>query len=109
MKTLTRLISNTRPSLIPTKKICKDCKHYIGDEIECGKFGTTDYVTGKITYHSARHTRADKDKCGEDAIHFDHNHYKLITVPYYFVRQSSILLLPIGTVSCFMFYIMTQR
>jgi len=52
-----------RLTLLTTKKICKDCKHFIGDNIECRKFGDTNIITGKVTYKSARSVREDKNKC----------------------------------------------
>jgi len=67
--------SQVRPSLISTKKICKDCRHFIGDKTECGKFGDTNIITGKITYNSAQSVREDEKKCGEDAILFEKNHF----------------------------------
>jgi len=88
----TRAFSN----LIPTKKICKDCKHFIAHNLECRKFGDTNIVTGKVTYHSARDARDDKTKCGEDAILFEENHFKIITTPYYFLKENLALLLPSG-------------
>lgn len=66
--------SKVNPSLLPTKKICKDCRHFIGNNLECGKFGDTNIITGKITYDSARSVREDKEKCGEDAVLFEKNH-----------------------------------
>jgi hypothetical protein len=77
----TALFSTVRTSLIPTKKICKDCRYFIGDNLECRKFSDTNIITGKVTYDSARSVRRDIKKCGEDAIHFEENHFKIITVP----------------------------
>jgi len=71
----TTLFSRARTSLIPTKKICRDCKHFIGDNIECGKFGDTNIITGKITYDSARSVREDEKKCGKNAVYFEKNHF----------------------------------
>ena len=48
------LCSNNLSSLLTTKKICKDCKHVIGDNIECIKFGDVNLVTEKVRYHSAK-------------------------------------------------------
>lgn len=72
-------------SLIHTTKICKDCKYFIANKIECGKFGDTDLVTGKISYNYARSVRMDENKCGEEAKHFEKNNFKIVTVPYYFI------------------------
>ena len=61
------------------KKICKDCKYFIGDTYECGKFGETDLITGKVTYWRARELRDDKTKCGENAVDFEENNLHLCT------------------------------
>jgi hypothetical protein len=79
---------------MPTKKICKDCRHFIGDNIECGKFGDTNLITGKVTYKSARSVREDEKRCGEEAILFEENHYKIITVPYYFLKENLVIFIP---------------
>jgi hypothetical protein len=88
---------------MPTKKICKDCKHFIGDNFECRKFGDTNIITGKVTYKSARSIRDDEKKCGEDAILFEENHFKIITTPYYFFKGYSNFFLISGGLS-FYFY-----
>jgi hypothetical protein len=69
------------------KPICKNCKHFIGDTMECKKFSDVNLVTGEISYQSARWARSDEKKCGESAIHFEENNYKIITVPYYFIKK----------------------
>jgi hypothetical protein len=74
--------------------MCKDCRHFIGDNIECRKFGDTNIITGKVTYNSARSVRDDNKNCGEDAILFEENHFKIITVPYYFLKNNWTLMLP---------------
>ena len=99
----TSLFSNCRSSVMPTKKICKDCIHFIGDNIECRKFGDTNIITGKVTYNSARSVREDKNKCGEDAILFEKNHFKIITIPYYFLKDNSHFLLPSGLLSLYFY------
>ena len=58
---------SVRPTIIHTKKICKDCKFFIANNMECSRFGQVDLVTGKKTYEYARNTRIDEDKCGETA------------------------------------------
>lgn len=98
-----RLFSNSPTALIPTKKICKDCKHYIGDNIECRKFGDTNLITGKVTYDSARSVRENEKKCGENAIYFEENKFKIITVPYYFLKDNWMLLIPTGLMSIYIF------
>jgi hypothetical protein len=97
----TTLFSTVRPSLLPTKKICKDCRHFIGDNIECRKFSDTNIITGKVTYHSARYVREDVNKCGEEAIHFEENHFKIITIPYYFLKENWVLIIPGGILGFF--------
>jgi hypothetical protein len=99
----TTLLSHVRPSVISTKKICKDCIHFIGDNRECRKFGDTNIITGKVTYNSARSVREDKNKCGEDAILFEKNNLKIITVPYYFFKDNSHFMLPTGVLSLYFF------
>lgn len=88
--------SKSFSSLTPTKKICNDCVHFIADNRECRKFGDTNIITGKVSYDSARSVREDKNKCGEDAILFEKNHFKIITVPYYFLKENAGLVLPTG-------------
>jgi hypothetical protein len=85
------LYYNILGSLLPTKKICKDCRHFIGDSMECRKFGDTNLVTGKVTYPSAKNIRDASEKCGENATSFEENHFKIVTVPYYFVKEYKII------------------
>jgi RNA polymerase subunit RPABC4/transcription elongation factor Spt4 len=83
------LFAQVDTSLLPTKKICRDCKHFIeNNNIECRKFSDTDLITGKVTYHSAIDVRKNETKCGEDAVHFEENNFKIITVPYYFFKNN---------------------
>jgi len=81
---------------MPTKKICKDCKYFIGNAYECGKFGETDLITGKVTYLYARTIRGDKTKCGENAVDFEENNLKIITVPYYFMKDNWPIILALS-------------
>lgn len=104
---LSRLFSTARPSLMSTKKICKDCKYFIGDNIECRKFGDTNIITGKITYESAESVREDSKKCGENAILFEKNHFKIITIPYYFFKGEPIIPITCGILS-FYFWVGSQ-
>jgi hypothetical protein len=104
----TSLFSKVHPSLMPTKKICRDCIHFIGDNMECRKFGDTNLVTGKVTYDSARSVREDKKKCGEDAIQFEENHFKIITTPYYFLKSNLLLTLPVGFVGLYVYILLVQ-
>ena len=87
----TTLFSRGCKSLTPTKRICKDCRHFIGDNIECRKFGDTNIVTGKVTYERARHVREDEKKCGKDAIYFEENKFKIITIPYYIMMDDLVI------------------
>jgi hypothetical protein len=97
------LFSRVRPSLIPTKKICRDCIHFIGNDIECRKFGDTNIITGKVTYDSARSARQDEKKCGENAVLFEKNNFKAITVPYYFLKDSWPILIPSGVLGLYVY------
>jgi hypothetical protein len=102
----TTLFFHGRSSTISPKKICKDCIHCIGgDKLECRKFGDTDMVTGKVTYQSASHVRKDEKLCGEDAIHFEKNNFKMFTVPYYFYKDNWIALLPNGLIGLYILYL----
>lgn len=78
-------IISIRPLLFNTKKLCRDCKYFIPNTYQCGKFGETNIITGKETYENARDMRSSEDKCSEYAIHFEKNYFKVITVPYYFI------------------------
>jgi hypothetical protein len=73
--------------LVNTKKLCRDCKHFIANDRECGKYGITNIITGKESYDDAKSVRYDKNKCGEDAKDFEKNHFKIITVPYYLLKD----------------------
>ena len=64
--------------------------------MKCRKFGDTNLVTGIITYESALYVREDSKKCGEDAILFEENHFKIVTVPYYFLKDDQVGLVLIG-------------
>ena len=80
-----RIHSSRIHSTVP--KLCKDCKHYIGDNRECRIFNDVDVVTGKVTYDYAKLVRGDEKKCGESATYFEENRFKLITRPYYFLKE----------------------
>ena len=101
----TRLFSSARSSLMPTKRLCRDCRHFIGDQVECRKFGDTDLVTGKVSYPYARRIREDNTKCGESGILFEENHFKIITVPYYFAKGYSIIFITFGISVSYLFLI----
>jgi len=87
------LFSKVHASVIPSKKICRDCKHFIGDSKECRKFDHVDIITGKVTYTSARIARESGDECGDTAVHFERNNFKIATVPYYFIKGNFTSLL----------------
>ena len=99
------LFSTVHPSLTPTKKICRDCRYFIGDSIESGKFSNTNLITRKITYDSAWSVRVNDKKCGENANHFEENHFKIITVPYYFLKDYWLLSFP-SALLCFYVYVL---
>lgn len=104
---LTTFFSKVSPTLLSTKKICRDCVHFIGDERECRKFGDTNLVTGKVTYDSARSVRENEKKCAENAIHFEENHFKIVTVPYYFLKGNGLLLIPCGFVGLWVYILVS--
>lgn len=97
------LFNQGRPLLMSTKKICKDCRHFIGDNLDCKKYGDTNLITGKVTYEYARDVREDEKKCGKDAIQFEENHFKIITVPYYFLKEYSACIIPGGLLVFYLF------
>jgi hypothetical protein len=70
-------------------KICRDCKNYNGRG--CKKYVITDIVTGEKSYYYAKAVRENEKKCGADAVHFEKNHYKIATIPYYFVKNNHII------------------
>ena len=83
LSTILSVIPSVRPSLINKTPLCRDCKFFIANNRECGKFGDIDLVTGEKSYTYARQVRNDENKCGQEAKHFEKNNYKFITVPYY--------------------------
>ena len=58
---------------------------------ECSNFGTINIVTNEHNYEQALAVRKDNKKCGEDALFFKKNYFKL-TVPYYFFIENSLLI-----------------
>uniref|UniRef100_A0A6C0HS63 Uncharacterized protein n=1 Tax=viral metagenome TaxID=1070528 RepID=A0A6C0HS63_9ZZZZ len=81
-------------------KICRDCKFYMGTT--CKKFYDLDIVTGEKSYYYAKYLR-ENEKCGESAIHFETNHYKLITLPYYCVKNNAHIVSLFGGVSLYLY------
>jgi hypothetical protein len=98
-------VSAIRPRLQNVKPLCKDCKFYIANERECGKFGDVNLVSGRESFESAREARSDVKKCGEDAKLFETNHYKIITVPYYFFLDYWMLTPVVGLSSFYLYQI----
>jgi hypothetical protein len=80
--------------------LCKNCKYFVADNKECGFFVNTDLVTGQKYYDSASNARSLDTKCGKYGKHFEYNNFKVVTVPYYFVKEFwGLLILPtIGVV-----------
>jgi len=89
-------ISNVSSLLPPPKKICRDCIHFIGDNNECRLFGDTNIVTGDVKYPPAELIRHDSEKCGENAIHFKKNKFKLFTESYFFCKKNNAILTSSG-------------
>ena len=72
-------------------KICANCKFFIPYKNKCVKFGDVNIITGKENYSSAKCMRNDESKCGIEAVLFEENHYKFITVPFYFIVDNPVL------------------
>lgn len=98
-------LSTAIATFIPTKKICRDCKYFIGDKLECSKFGDTNIITGEVSYHFAESVRKDHDKCGENGVFFEKNNFKPITVPYYFLKKHYTTILLFGLLSLYIWII----
>jgi hypothetical protein len=79
------VLQSTSQASIQKVKVCRDCKFFRPNTRECGYFGNTNLVSGKINYEYASTMRIDKNKCGEIAKQFEENKYKIVTVPYYFL------------------------
>jgi carbon starvation protein CstA len=97
------MFSKSGALLMPTKKICKDCRHFIGNNMECRKFGVTNLVTGKVTYDAAWLARSEEKKCGKEAIHFEENQFKIITVPYYFFKSNVYIWLIVTSAGSYLY------
>lgn len=63
------------------KRLCRDCKHFIGNSEKCAIFGEPDLVNGKPDHEYASISR--RKECGEDATYFEENKMKFITGPVY--------------------------
>jgi len=75
-------------STLQTKKICADCRNFIGNEKKCRAFGDIDITTGKPNYEMASDVRKDDKKCGISAKYFETNDLKIITVPKYYIIEN---------------------
>jgi len=108
---LISVASAIRPRLTNNKVLCRDCKHFIANDWECGKFGETNIITGKESFDTARSARSDEKKCGEKAIMFEENRIKFITVPYYWLKDYWPITISVGfcTVYFFMLYELIAR
>ena len=82
--------------IIPMNQLlCKNCKYFIADKKDCRNFDHTDLVTGYKIYDSASNARSLETKCGKYAKHFEYNNFKVVTGPYYFIKEFwGFLLLP---------------
>lgn len=79
------ILLRSSSTLITPKKLCINCKHFIGNNRECAIFGDTNLVNGKNDYVYASSARNDEKKCGKEAHYFEENNMKMITIPYYFL------------------------
>jgi hypothetical protein len=101
------ILSLTRGTLPNTKKkLCRDCRHFIANNEKCSIFGDVNMVTGKENYDYATTARFDNEKCGDTANKFEENHYKIITVPYYFLKEYWMLSPVIGLSAFYIFSLM---
>jgi hypothetical protein len=78
--------------------ICKECIHFTGTSNpgkfgmnKCKLFGSKDLVSGKIRYEKASACRRSPDKCGNDAIRFDHVNSKKMADSSIEYSKSTIL------------------
>ena len=93
------------------KPICANCKFFIPNKNECRNFGNINIITNEYTYEEAINVRNDHNKCGEDAIFFQKNNLKFITIPYHFLLQNKdiiIFSLSIVILPYFIAYLITR-
>ena len=84
---------------IHSKKICRECKHFITYGNECKKFGDLDLITGVEYYESARIVRGDITKCGENGTFFEKNDFLFIRNTRDFALSYWPITLPIGVLA----------
>jgi len=85
------------------KKICANCKFLIPGKDECSKFGKIDIITGDYDYNKAIIIREDETKCGTDAIFFEQNYFKFITIFLNFIYDNFLLIIFINYFLLFFF------
>jgi hypothetical protein len=105
--TMLTAVSAICPRLQNVKLLCKDCRFFIANDRECGKFGDVNLVSGRESFESASSARSDETKCGEDAKLFETNRFKIITVPYYFLLDYWMFT-PVFGLSSFYLYQISQ-
>jgi hypothetical protein len=103
----TRSLSNQLPhSSAP--KFCKDCRFYIANTRECSVFSDSNLVTGVKSYVYASSARQNDNKCGKDAVYFQENNYKWLTVPYYFLINNWAIVGMYGFTASCLIYVLTH-
>lgn len=85
-------------------KLCKNCKYFINNR-ECQIFGNIDLVNGKLDYDLAKSVRNNENKCGSNAIYYEENKLKFITIPYYFIKNYWPVVFTLITYILFYIYI----
>jgi hypothetical protein len=58
---------------------------------ECSLFGDVDMVHGEHSYTYASTARNIETKCGKEAKYFEENRAKILTTPYYFIKDNQLL------------------
>ena len=86
-------------------KFCKDCKFYIANNGDCSLFSDEDLVTGVKTYEYASTVRLNDKKCGKEAVYFQENKYKFLTVPYYFLINNWTIAVFSGFTASYMVFL----
>ena len=83
-------------ALASSTKICNNCKHFIKDTQMCRQFAKHDIVTGKISFEDARIARIRIESCGEEAVLYEENKYKILTDSYYFTKEYGLWMILAG-------------